>query len=150
LKKTPLLKPKPITDSNQTFLRKECLALLALTASLLFCFKDWLHFSSKIFLSLDSTVLYYPMTLWVHDHLIQGKLPFISDLLYNGAPVAATSMAGVLSPFFWLLHALFSGVTLYNLLFILPFVSYLFGSYFLGRELSLSASASTLLAFFWA
>ena len=90
------------------------------------------------------------MTLWVHDHLIQGKLPFISDLLYNGAPVAATSMAGVLSPFFWLLHALFSGVTLYNLLFILPFVSYLFGSYFLGRELSLSASASTLLAFFWA
>lgn len=124
--------------------------MTALIASLLVCFKDWEHFSSKIFLSLDSTVLYYPLTVWVHDHLVQGKIPLISDLLYNGAPVAATSMAGVLSPLIWLIHTLGSGAFLINLLFVLPFIFYLFGAYFLGRELSLSASASVLLAFLWA
>jgi len=149
LKKTHLLKPKPIIHSARTFWQKEGLVLLVLTASLLFCFKNWILFSSKIFLSLDSTVLYYPITFWVHDHLTQGKLPLISDLLYNGAPVAATSMAGVLSPFLWLIHSVASGLLLVNFLFVLPFVFYLFGAYFLGRELSLSSSASVLLAFLW-
>jgi hypothetical protein len=149
LKKTPLLKSEPETHSTRVFWRKEGLAILALTASLLFCFKDWIHFSDKIFLSLDSTVLYYPITLWVHDHLIQGKLPLISDLVYNGAPMVATSMAGISSPFIWLIHSVASGVLLVNLLFVIPFCFYLFGAYFLGRELSLSSSASVFLAFLW-
>ena len=150
MKKTLLLNPSSFLHPIRAIIRREGLALLALALSLMVCFKDWVHFSSKIFLSLDSTVLYYPITFWVHGHLAQGRLPFISDLLYNGAPVAATSMAGVLSPLFWILHSLLSGAVLYNSLFILPFVFYLSGSYFLGRELSLSTTASVLLAFLWA
>jgi hypothetical protein len=148
LKKIHLLKSRPWIQSLGTFFSKEGFALLALTASLLFCFRDWLSFSGKIFLSLDTTAFYYPVTLWVHNHLTQGKLPLISDLFYNGAPVAA-AITGVLSPWIWLLHSLASGAFLLSLLFVLPFLFYLFGAYFLGRELSLSTQASVLLAFLW-
>ena len=148
MKKIPLLKSSSEIQSIRTFFLKEGFALLALTASLLFCFRAWVSFSRKIFLSLDTTAFYYPVTLWVHDHLIQGKLPFISDLFYNGAPVAA-AITGVLSPLIWLIHSLGSGTFLFNLLFVLPFVFYLFGAYFLGRELSLSTHASVFLAFLW-
>ena len=148
MKKIPLLKSSPGIQSIRTFFLKEGFSLLALTISFLFCFKAWVHFSSQIFLSLDTTAFYYPVTLWVHDHLIHGKLPFISDLFYNGAPVAA-AITGVLSPLIWLLHSLGSGAFLFNLLFVLPFVFYLFGAYFLGRELSLSTHASVFLAFLW-
>jgi hypothetical protein len=148
LKKNPLLKSSPWIKSIRIFFLKEGFALLALGASLLFCFRNWAGFSSKIFLSLDTTAFYYPVTLWIHDHLIQGKLPFISDLFYNGAPVAA-AITGVLSPLIWLLHSLGSGAFLCNLLFVQPFVFYLFGAYFLGRELSVSTHASVLLAFLW-
>ncbi len=95
------------------------------------------------------TFAYYPLYQWVHEHLAEGKLPLISDLAYNGAPVAAVEMIGILSPVLWLLH-LFPSFNLdFNLLFLCPLALYLSGSYFLGLHLGLSRSASLLLAFLW-
>ena len=123
---------------------------LILSASFLFCFKDWLpRFTSEIFLSLDSTVLYYPIYTWVHQHLIQDKLPLICDLAYHGAPVAAVSMAGVLSPVLWIFHLISSPVPMINLIFLAPFGIFIWGCYCLGRQLGLSASACLLLDFLW-
>ena len=94
-------------------------------------------------------MIYYPLYHWVHEHLAQGRLPLISDLAYHGAPVAAVSMVGVLSPFLWLFHAFSSFTAVFNFLFLFPTVLYLSGSYFLGRRLGLSQTASLLLAFLW-
>ena len=125
--------------------------LVVLTLSFLVFFKDWFpHFTSKIFLGLDSTVLYYPIYYWVHQHIPEGKLPLICDLAYHGAPVAAVSMAGVLSPFLWLFHFFSSTVVVTNLLFLAPHLIFLFGTYFLGRRLGISTTGSLLLAFLWA
>ena len=44
------------------------------------------------------TVIYYPFYHWVHDRLAEGRLPLICDWAYHGAPIAAVSMVGVLSP----------------------------------------------------
>ena len=96
------------------------------------------------------SVLYEPIYLWVHQHLTQGKLPLICDLVMHGAPIAAYSMAGVLSPVLWLFHWITSYTFLFNLLFLVPQLLYLLGAYFLGRELKLSRSASLLLALLWA
>jgi len=126
------------------------LPYLALTASFLFCFKDWFsRFNSEIFLSLDSTVLYYPVYQWVHQHLAQDKLPLICDLAYHGAPLAAVSMAGVLSPVLWIFHLASSPVVMTNLIFLAPFAIFLFGTYVLGRQMGFSVSACLLLAFLW-
>ena len=134
--------PSPIFESAAAYL------ILLLTFFL--CFKDWFsHFSSEIFLSLDSTVLYYPVYQWVHSHLVQDKLPLICDLAYHGAPVAAVSMAGVLSPVLWLFHLASSPVIMTNLIFLTPFLVFLFGTYVLGRQLGFSVSACLLLAFLW-
>lgn len=141
-------KPKKRTHRAPAFFLTEGWPLLSLALSLVVFFKDWFFLRSRMFLSLDSTALYYPVTAWVHDHLVQGRLPFLTDLAYNGAPIASAP-AGVLSPFLWLIEASFSGVLLNNLLFLLPFVIYLYGSYFLGRELGMSRTASLLLAFLW-
>lgn len=73
----------------------------------------------------------------------------ISDMAYHGAPVAAVSMAGVLSPFLWLLQGASSTVIVTNLVFLAPFPIFLFGTYFLGRRLGLSRTASLLLAILW-
>ncbi len=141
-------KPKKRSNRAPSFALNEGWPLLALAASLMVFFKDWASLRSKLFLSLDSTALYYPVFTWVHDHLALGRLPFLTDLAYNGAPIASAP-AGVLSPFLWVIETLFNGALLSNLLFLLPFVLYLYGAYFLGRELKLSATASLLLAFLW-
>ena len=146
MRRIPLSNPNASAHPFRTFFRDEGPALLALSLSLAVCFKDW--FSSRFFLSLDTTAFYYPLTLLVHDHLLQGRLPFISDLFYNGAPLSA-SIAGLLSPVIWLVHGLGSGPFLLNILFVLPFAFYLFGAYFLGRELTLTPAASVLLALLW-
>ncbi len=148
MKKTRPPKSKP-SQTSQSFFQKEGLPLLVLTLSLFICFKDWLHLQTKIFLSLDLTVIYYPLFHWVHDHLTQGRLPLISDWAYHGAPVAAVSMVGVLSPVLGFFHLLSSFPLLFNLSFLFPFFMYVFGAYFLGRELKLSSGASILLAFLW-
>lgn len=140
---------KPENKVSNGFLKTEGLSLLVLLFSLLYFFKDWTHFTSRVFLSLDLTVIYYPFYHWVHEHLVQGKLPLICDLLYHGAPLAAVSGVGVLSPFLWMFHEINSFVPLFNVLFIAPTVLYLFGTYFLGRRLALSPTASLLLAFLW-
>ena len=121
-----------------------------MAAAFLLFFKDWWRLSSHVFLSLDSSVLYYPVYSWVHQHLAQDKLPLICDDVMHGAPIAAYSMAGVLSPALWLFHEVSSYVLAYNLLFLFPQAFYLVGAYFLGRKLKLSQSASLLLAFLWA
>ena len=123
---------------------------MVLLAGFLLFFKDWWRLSSHVFLSLDSTVLYYPVYSWVHLHLAQDKLPLICDDVMHGAPIAAYSMAGVLSPALWLFHEISSYIVAYNLLFLFPQAFYLSGAYFLGRKLSLSRSASLLLACLWA
>ncbi|HUO59015.1 MAG TPA: hypothetical protein VMV05_12635, partial [bacterium] len=126
-------------------------AIGVLALSFLYCFWPWFPaFTTKVFLSLDSTVLYYPIYYWVHQHIPEGKLPLICDLAYHGAPVAAVSMAGVLSPFLWLFHFFSSTVVVTNLLFLAPHLIFLFGAYFLGRRLGITASGSLLLAFLWA
>jgi hypothetical protein len=140
------LPAKPVS-----WLRAEGLALLVLALSFLFCFRAFItRFFSEVFLSLDMTVIYYPLFHWVHDHLAQGRLPLISDLAYHGAPVAAVSMVGVLSPFLWLFHVVSSFTPAFNLLFLFPTACYLVGTYFLGRRLGLSKTACLLLAFLWA
>src|SRR5258708_21186248 len=58
-------------------------------------------------------------------------------------------MGGVLSPAFWLFHWIIFFNLVFNLLFLAPQVIYLFGAYFLGRQLKLSKSGSLLLAFLW-
>ncbi len=132
------------------FIRAEMPALLVLALSFLFCFKDWFtRLSNEIFLSLDLTVIYYPLYHWVNQHLVQNRLPLISDLAYHGAPVAAVSIVGVLSPFLWLFHSMSSFTIAFNLLFLFPTAFYLTGTYFLGRRLGLSQTASLLLAFLW-
>ena len=95
------------------------------------------------------TFAYYPLYHWVHEHLAQDKLPLISDLAYNGAPVAAVVMAGILSPVLWLFHVFSSFTVAFNLLCLAPTALYLFGSYQLGQRLDLSRTASLLLAFLW-
>ena len=145
---TPL---KSKTFSANGFFKREGWSLLALLFSFLLFFKDWNHPFTRFFLSLDLSVLYEPVYYWVHQHLIDGKLPLICDNAMHGAPIAAYSMAGVLSPALWLFHWLSSSYTfVFNLLFLVPQMFYLTGAYFLGRQLKLSRSASLLLAFFWA
>ncbi len=68
----------------------------------------------------------------------------------QGAPIAAFSMAGVLSPALWLFHWISNYTFVFNLLFLTPSFLYLIGAYFLGRKLNLSQTASLLMAFFWA
>jgi hypothetical protein len=131
------------------FLKTEGPSLLALSFSFLLFFHEWSHPLTQFFLSLDLSVLYEPVYFWVHQHLTQDKLPLICDNAMHGAPIAAYSMAGVLSPFLWLFHWFSSYVFVFNLLFLAPQAIYLFGTYFLGRRLGLSMSASLLLAFFW-
>lgn len=121
-----------------------------LAVSFLICFRDWFsNFPSKIFLSLDTSVLYYPVHYWVHDHILHGKLPLLCDFSMHGAPVAAVSMAGVLSPFLWLLHCIPFYTLFFNAFFLLPHLLYLVGAYVLGRRLGLSVPASLLLAMLW-
>ncbi len=134
---------------SKSFWRQEGPALLFLTYAFLLFFKEWRHPFTQFFLSLDLSVLYEPVYYWVHQHLIQDKLPLICDNTMHGAPIAAFSMAGVLSPILWLFHFFSSYVFVFNLLFLAPQVIYLVGTYFLGRQLSLSRSASLLLAFIW-
>ncbi len=133
------------------FWRREGWPLLVLLFSFLLFFKNWNHPFNQFFLSLDLSVLYEPVYFWVHQHLLDGKLPLICDNAMHGAPIAAYSMAGVLSPALWLFHWVSSSFTfVFNLLFLAPQMIYLTGAYFLGRKLNLSRSASLLLAFFWA
>ena len=140
---------KPQNSRSPGFLRTEVPALLILLFTFLLFFKEWRHPFTQVFLSLDTSVLYYPVYHWVHDHIPQDQLPLICDLSMHGAPVAAVSMAGVLSPFLWLFHFISSYNFLFNVLFLLPHFLYLFGAYFLGRRLKLSPSASVLLAVVW-
>jgi hypothetical protein len=112
-------------------------------------FRQWSHPLTRFFLSLDLTVLYDPVYFWVHRHLARGLLPLICDDAMQGAPVAAYSMAGVLSPALWLFHAVSSFPLAFNLLFLAPQALYLAGTYFLGRKLGFSGSASLLLGFLW-
>jgi len=95
------------------------------------------------------SVLYYPLFQWVHQDLAQGHLPLLSDLSYHGAPMAAISMAGVLSPALWLFQAFSNSPLCFNLQFLAPLLLFLLGSYWLGRRLNLSPTASLLLAFLW-
>ncbi len=95
------------------------------------------------------TFAYYPLYHWVHEHLASDRLPLISDLAYHGAPIAAVVMIGILSPALWLFHIVSSFTVAFNLLFLAPTALYLFGSYFLGRKLGMSRSASLLLSFLW-
>jgi hypothetical protein len=67
----------------------------------------------------------------------------------HGAPIAAYSMAGVLSPALWLFHWFDPYTFVFNLLFLVPSFIYLIGAYLLGRRLKLSQTASLLLAFIW-
>jgi hypothetical protein len=137
--------------SRSASLWEKAVPLLVLTASFLFCFREWFFsFSSKVFLSLDMTFAYYPLYHWVHEHLAEGRLPLISDLAYHGAPIAAVVMIGILSPALWLFHAIPSFTDAFNLLFLVPSALYLFGSYCLGRKLGISRSGSLLLSFLWA
>jgi len=146
-----LIPEKPKTSLANGFFKQEGWPLLVLLFSFLLFFKDWNHPFSRFFLSLDLSVLYEPVYFWVHQNLINGKLPLICDNAMHGAPIAAYSMAGVLSPALWLFHWVSSSFTLvFNLLFLAPQWIYLAGAYFLGRKLKLSRSASLLLAFFWA
>ncbi len=149
MKKTPIEKSSSLSLTPKTFWRQEGPPLLFLTAAFLLFFKEWSHPFTRFFLSLDLSVLYEPVYFWVHQHLSQGKLPLICDNAMHGAPIAAYSMAGVLSPFLWLFHWFSSYVLVFNLLFLSPQAIYLFGTYFLGRQLNLSRSAALLLAFFW-
>ena len=140
---------RPNIDPSKGFLKQEGPSLLFLTFAFLLFFKEWSHPFTQFFLSLDLSVLYEPVYFWVHQHLTQGKLPLICDNAMHGAPIAAYSMAGVLSPFLWLFHWFSSYILVFNLLFLAPQAIYLVGTYFLGRQLKLSRSASLLLAFLW-
>ncbi len=141
--------PKPSSGSVKGFLIRESWPLLALVLSFLLFFKEWAHLFTQFFLSLDTSVLYEPVYYWVHQHLIDGKLPLICDNAMHGAPIAAYSMAGVLSPALWLFHWFDPYTFAFNLLFLVPSFIYLIGAYLLGRRLKLSQTASLLLAFIW-
>lgn len=150
LKKIPLKKTDPaIGSATRSWLERDSTALLVLVISFVLFFKDWAHPLSRIFLSLDMSVLYYPLFQWVHQDLALGRLPLITDLAYHGAPVAAISMAGVLSPALWLFQAFSTSPLGFNMQFLAPLFLFLLGSYCLGRHLNLSPSASLLLAFLW-
>ncbi len=144
------MKPrKPQSQGAKGFLKTEGWALAALLLSFVLFFHQWSHPFSRIFLSLDLTVLYDPLYVWVHRHLATGRLPLICDLALHGAPLAALSMAGILSPALWLFHSFSNFPLLFNLIFLAPQALYLFGAYFLGRGLRFSPSAALLLAFLW-
>jgi hypothetical protein len=149
-KKVSLKSSKLKNQPPKTFWSTEGPTLLILSLSFLFCFRDWFsHFTSKVFLSLDTTFAYYPIQSWVHQDLTQGRIPLICDLVYHGAPMAAVNMVGVLSPLIWLFHGLSSYTLVFNIIFLAPVALYLLGTYFLGRRLGLSIGASLLLSFLW-
>lgn len=102
-----------------------------------------------MFLSLDLSDIYYPFYTWAHEHIQTGRLPLISDLSYHGAPMPAVVIVGFLSPVLSLFHLMGGALAAFNALFIAPWALFLFGAYILGRNFSLSRSASLLLAFLW-
>ncbi len=122
---------------------------LLLTLTLFFP-ETFLTLGTRLVLSMDTANIFYPVHEWAHASLKAGRLPLMSDLAGHGTPMAGTSVLGLLSPAVWAAHLLApSPLAAYQALGLLPFASLLIGSFLLGRELSLSRSASVLLALLW-
>jgi hypothetical protein len=129
---------------HQTILfRVACFLFLMAT---FFCiFPESRHLFTKVYLIGDSLTYYYPLASWAKDRLMEGRLPILSDLAYHGAPIAAQSSIGLLSPVILLLLVL--PLTLaFNLILFLPLIISLAGFYRLGRHYQLDRSSSLLLS----
>ena len=129
--------------SNTLLPRIVCFFFLCLAFFLIF--PESRHLFTKVYLVGDSLTYYYPLASWAKDRLMEGHLPLLSDLAYHGAPIAAQSSIGLLSPVVLLLLAL--PLTLaYNLILFLPLAISLAGFYRLGRHYQLDRSSSLLLS----
>lgn len=118
---------------------------LFLLATFICIFPESRHLFTKVYLIGDSLTYYYPLASWAKDRLMEGRLPLLSDLAYHGAPIAAQSSIGLLSPVVLLLLAL--PLTLaFNLILFLPLAISLAGFYRLGRHYQLDRSSSLLLS----
>lgn len=120
-------------------------ATLFLSLAFVLAFPEVHHLFSKVFLAGDSLTYYFPLYAWAKAQLAQGRLPLLSDLAYHGAPVAAQSSIGLLSPVLLVLFAL-PLILGYNLLLFLPLVLSLAGFYRLGRAYGLDRPSSCFLS----
>jgi hypothetical protein len=120
--------------TKETFPRWGAAAFLALTFAL--ALPEARHLLTKVYLIGDSLTYYYPLVVWAKGELAQGRLPLLSDLAYHGAPIAAQSSIGLLSPILLFLLSLPLALG-YNLLLFLPLALSLVGFYRLGRHLNL-------------
>lgn len=128
---------------------QEIWALLFLVLSWLWVFPQMLYPFRKVFLGLDLAVIFHPLLAWVHTDLMAGRWPLITDLALHGAPFGAMSPLGPFASPIDLLAAFFPEPLATNLLSSLPILLLLIGTFFLGRALHLSLTASLLLAWLW-
>jgi hypothetical protein len=100
---------------------------------------------TKVYLVGDSLTYYYPLAVWAKSQMAEGHLPLLSDLAYHGAPLAAQSSIGLLSPVLLVLLCL--PLTFgYNLILFLPLAISLVGFYRLGRHYGFARSSAIFLS----
>ncbi len=141
--------PTPRSPIPSTFLKSDGYSLLILLFSFFLFFGNWFLHPSQVFLSLDTNDIYYPFYHWVHECFQDGRLPLISDFSYHGAPMPAVVIVGFLSPVLALCQGFKNYDLTFNVIFLVPWMIFLLGSYALGRILRFSTTASLLLAFLW-
>ena len=138
----------PLSAGSQR--RSDAWAVVFLTLTWLFVFPQLLDPTRRVFVGLDLGVIFHPVLHWAAGCFQSGRLPLVTDLALNGAPFAAMSPLGWISPVPALLLAYVPYPLALNLFSALPILLILLGAYASGRSLRLSPSASILLAFLWA
>jgi len=142
-----LSSPPPPAESRW---RSDAWAAVFLTLTWLFVFPQLLDPTRRVFVGLDLGVIFHPVLHWAAGRFQSGRLPLVTDLALNGAPFAAMTPLGWISPIPALLLAYVPYPLALNLLSALPLWLILLGAYASGRSLRMSPGASILLSFLWA
>jgi len=90
----------------------------------------------------------YPLKNLLSESLKQGKIPFWTDMIGNGFPIAAEGQIGAFSPINWLVFGLFPMPQAFTIAILLTFLITFSGSYLLMRRIGLSKTLSFISALF--